>query len=197
MGRAALAAMFALGALALSPPAHEPDASAPTGLRLCAGPFPFRDPLLLLAPVLFGAPPEYTGPDASAQTVPSCASDIREQRPFPGHARVSFRLRIPDAHHLDDHHRLHRRRNREIHHARRQRAIGIYLDDNPWRRGSFCRYLSRSSNWLVPSGRRGRSHRRNCRGRDLTRHLGLHCWSPSLGLKRQLHGRELVCRAKF
>jgi hypothetical protein len=45
---------------------------------LCAGPFPFRDPLLLLAPVLFGAPPEYTGPDASAQTVPSCASDISE-----------------------------------------------------------------------------------------------------------------------
>jgi hypothetical protein len=55
-----------------------PDAWDPTGLRLCAGPFPFRDPLLLLAPVLFGAPPEYTGPDASAQTVPSCASDIRE-----------------------------------------------------------------------------------------------------------------------
>ena len=67
-----------------------PDAWDPTELRLCAGPSPFRDPLLLRAPALFGAPLEYTGPDASAPTVRSCASDIREQRPFPRQARLSF-----------------------------------------------------------------------------------------------------------
>ena len=67
-----------------------PDAWDPTELWLCAGPFPFRDPLLVLAPVLFGAPPEYTAQDASAQTVPSCASDIREERPFPRQAWLSF-----------------------------------------------------------------------------------------------------------
>lgn len=67
-----------------------PDAWDPTGLRLCAGPFPFGDLPLLRDPVLFGAPPEYTGPDASAPTVRSCASDIREQGPFPSQGRLSF-----------------------------------------------------------------------------------------------------------
>ena len=67
-----------------------PDAWDPTGLRLCAGPFPFRGPRLLRAPVLFGAPPEYIGPDASAPTVRSCASDIRAQGPLPSQARLSF-----------------------------------------------------------------------------------------------------------
>ena len=59
------------------------DAWDPTGLRLCAGLFPSRGPPLLRALVLFVAPPGYIGPDASAPTVRSCASDIREQRPFP------------------------------------------------------------------------------------------------------------------
>lgn len=65
-----------------------PDASDPTGLRLCAGPFPWRGPPLLRAPpllrdpVLSGVPPEYIAPDASAPTGRLCASDIREQRPF-------------------------------------------------------------------------------------------------------------------
>ncbi|HEY4473051.1 MAG TPA: hypothetical protein VGN21_17910 [Stellaceae bacterium] len=60
-----------------------PDAWDPTGLRLCAGPFPFRDLLLLRAPlllrdlVLFGAPPEYTGQDASDPTGLSFAGDIK------------------------------------------------------------------------------------------------------------------------
>jgi hypothetical protein len=66
------------------------DAWDPTGLRLCAGPFPFRDPLLLRAPVLFIAPPEQTGPDAAAPTVWSCASETREQRPFPRQVKLSF-----------------------------------------------------------------------------------------------------------
>jgi hypothetical protein len=59
-----------------------PDALDPTGLWLCAGPFPsgdlllLRDPLLSPAPVLFIAPLEYTGPDASDPTGRSFAGDI-------------------------------------------------------------------------------------------------------------------------
>src|SRR5437868_12855401 len=57
-----------------------PDASDRTGLRLCAGPFRdrllLREPLLSRAPVLFIAPPEYTGPDASDPMVRSFAGDI-------------------------------------------------------------------------------------------------------------------------
>jgi hypothetical protein len=57
-----------------------PDASDQTGLRLCAGPFRdlllLPDPLLSRAPVLFIAPPEYTGPDASDPMVRSFAGDI-------------------------------------------------------------------------------------------------------------------------
>jgi hypothetical protein len=59
-----------------------PDAWDPTGLRLCAGPFPFhdlpllRDPLLSHAPVSFVAPPEYTGPDVWDPTGRLFAGDI-------------------------------------------------------------------------------------------------------------------------
>src|SRR5947207_2095212 len=104
MGRAALVAMFALGGLALSPPADAVVCGAgvlragcvgPNGAAVVRRPVPVRDPLLLLAPVLFGAPPEYTGPDASAQTVPSCASDIREQRPFSRPRQGQFSIEDP------------------------------------------------------------------------------------------------------
>jgi hypothetical protein len=53
-----------------------PDAWDPTGLRLCVGPFPFRDLQLSCDPVLFVAPPESTGPDASDPMVRSFAGDI-------------------------------------------------------------------------------------------------------------------------
>jgi len=53
-----------------------PDAWDPTGLRLCVGPLPFRDLQLSCDPVLFVAPPESTGPDASDPMVRSFAGDI-------------------------------------------------------------------------------------------------------------------------
>ena len=65
-----------------------PDAWDPTGLRLCAGPFPWRGPPLLRAQVLFGVPPECIGPDVSAPTGRLCAGDSREQRPFLRQARL-------------------------------------------------------------------------------------------------------------
>ena len=56
-----------------------------------------------------------------------------------------------NGYYLDDHHWLHRRSRRQIHYARRQRAIRLHHDDDPWDRGRFrCIYLGRALGWYSP-----------------------------------------------
>ena len=85
---------------------------------------------------------------------------------------------ICHAHHLDDHHWVHRRCDREVRHARRQRTVRLHSHDNSRDSRSFCSHLSRPSDRLVSRGRRRRPDRSSGRSDNYLGDLGIHCWPP-------------------
>ena len=59
---------------------------------------------------------------------------------------------IRDGHHLDDHHRVYRGRDREIHHARRQRTSGFMLTTILGIVGAFvATYLGQAIGGIAPT----------------------------------------------
>jgi hypothetical protein len=100
---------------------------------------------------------------------------------------------ICHAHHLDDHHWVHRWRDREVRHARRQRTVRIHSHDNSRDSRSFFSHLSRPSDRLVSRGRRRRPDRSSGRSDNYLGDLGIHCWPPPpLSLANPISGIELL-----
>jgi hypothetical protein len=85
---------------------------------------------------------------------------------------------ICHAHHLDDHHWVHRRCDREVRHARKKRTLRIHSHNNSWDSRSFFSHLSSPGDRLVSRGRRGWPNWSSGRRDNHSSDLGIHCWPP-------------------
>ena len=120
---------------------------------------------------------------AAGQSHPGWASEgfCGERWSSPQSAGSTLR-EICHAHHLDDHHWVHRRCDRKVRHARRQRTIRIHSHNNSWDSRSFFSHLSRPSNRLVSRRRRRWFNWSSGRGDNYLGDLGIYCSPPSVSL---------------
>ena len=107
-------------------------------------------------------------------TSESCCGEDRPHPNRPGHTSRE----ICHAHHLDDHHWVHRRCDREVRHARRQRTVRIHSHNNSWDSRSLFSHLSRPSDRLVSRGRTRWPNWSSGRRDNYLSDLGIHCWPP-------------------
>ena len=103
--------------------------------------------------------------------------------------RATPQVEICHAHHLDDHHWVHRRCDREIYHARQERTVRIHPHNNSRDRRRFFSHLPRPSDRLVSCRRRRRPDWSSGRRGNYLTDLGIHCWPPELVSLAEPHFR--------
>ena len=95
---------------------------------------------------------------------------------------ATLQREICHAHHLDNHHWVHRGGDRKVRHARRQQTLRIHSYQHSWDSRGFFGDLFRPSDRLVSRGPGRWTYWSSGRGDNCPSDLGVHCWPPPVSL---------------